>query len=142
MIKLAPVTLVMTEFNTATLFAFSGAGYRVGPVALILPLVFLIGLSWYTVSVSRQWKRFNGLSVSGFFTKHYGPTLGKLSSSMLILAMLGFSATYVKSMTLIFIPWFPAINPWFLSALLLVLVLMMTLSGGLLSVIRTDVVSF
>ena len=31
-------TLVMTEFNTSTLFAFSAAGYTAGPMALALPL--------------------------------------------------------------------------------------------------------
>ena len=46
-------TLVMTEFNTTTLMAFSAFGYRVGPMAIGLPLVFLIGLGWYTATVAR-----------------------------------------------------------------------------------------
>ena len=35
-------TLVMTEFNTSTLLAFSAAGYRAGPMAIALPFVFLV----------------------------------------------------------------------------------------------------
>jgi len=135
-------TLVMTEFNTSTLLAFSAAGYVSGPMAIGLPFVFLVGLSWYTVTVSRPWKRYNGLSVAGFFTQKYGPTLGKTASILLMLAMTGFSATYVKSMTLIFMPWFGMWGAWILSAVLCILVLFMTLTGGLLSIIRTDVFSF
>lgn len=51
-------TLVMTEFNTSTLLAFSAAGYRAGPMALALPFVFLVGLTFYTFTVARAWKRF------------------------------------------------------------------------------------
>ena len=97
-------TLVMTEFNTSTLLAFSAAGYRAGPMALALPMVFLIGLGFYTVSVSRAWKRFNRLSVAELFAERYTPALGRFASLMLLLAMTGFSATYVKSLGLIFQP--------------------------------------
>jgi Na+/proline symporter len=135
-------TLVMSEFNTSTLLAFSAFGYRAGPMALGLPLVFLVGLTWYTVTVARPWKRFNRLSVAEFFTERYGTGLGRLASALLLLAMLGFSATYVKSLTLIFSPWLPSLDPWCLSLLLTGLVLVITLTGGLVSVVRTDVLSF
>lgn len=46
-------TLVMTEFNASTLLAFTAAGYRAGPMAVALPLVFLVGLSFYTLTVAR-----------------------------------------------------------------------------------------
>ncbi|MBI2026663.1 MAG: sodium:solute symporter [Deltaproteobacteria bacterium] len=134
-------TLVMTEFNTSTLIAFSSMGYVAGSVALTLPLIFLVGLCWYTLSVSREWKKFDGLSVAQLFTKHYGSSLGRCASFFLIVAMLGFSATYVKSMTLIFQPWIK-LNTWLLSAILSLLVLIITVRGGLVSVIRVDVVSF
>jgi solute:Na+ symporter, SSS family len=133
---------VMTEFNTSTLLAFSAFGYRVGPMAVGLPLVFLVGLAWYTVMVARPWKRFNRLSVAELFTERYGAGLGRLASALLLLAMLGFTATHVKSLTLIFSPWLPSLNLWWLSLLLLGLVLTMTLSGGLASVIRIDLLSF
>ncbi|MFT6377404.1 MAG: Na+/proline symporter, partial [bacterium] len=45
-------TLVMTELNTATMLAFSGAAYAVGPRALTLPLVFLVGLMVYALTVA------------------------------------------------------------------------------------------
>ncbi len=135
-------TLVMTEFNTATLLAFSGVGYRAGPMALSLSFVFLVGLGWYTVSVARHWKRFDRTSVAELFADRYGQGMGRTASLLLIVAMIGFSATYVKSLTLIFLPVTSSLTPWWLSAVLCGLVLALTVSGGLLSVIRADVFSF
>ena len=135
-------TLVMTEFNTSTLLAFSAAGYSAGPMALALPLVFLIGLTFYTVTVARPWKRFNRLSVAELFTERYSPALGRAASALLLLAMLGFGATYVKSLTLLFVPFVPSVPVPLLSVVLTVVVLAAALPGGLVSVVRSDVVSF
>lgn len=104
-------TLVMTEFNTSTLLAFSAAGYRAGPMALAMPLVFLVGLSFYTATVARAWKRFNRLSVAELFAVRYSAGLGRFASVLLLLAMTGFSATYLKSFTLLLGPWTGALNP-------------------------------
>lgn len=135
-------TLVMTEFNTSTLLAFSAAGYAAGPMALALPLVFLIGLAFYTLTVARQWKRFNRLSVAELFAARYSRALGRFAALTLLLAMTGFCATYVKSLTLLFVPLAPAAPPPLLGAALTAIVLAVVLPGGLLSVVRSDVVSF
>lgn len=140
-------TLVMTEFNTSTLLAFSAAGYGAGPMALALPFVFLVGLSFYCVTVAKPWKRFNGVSVAQLLTERFGSTLGRFASALLLLAMTGFSATYVKSLTLIAAPLVPAplapaLSPWLLSALLSAVVVAVVLRGGLLSVVRSDIVGF
>ena len=135
-------TLVMTEFNTATLISFSSLGYLAGKRALSLPLVFLIGLLFYAVSVAKKWKGFDGISVASYFSKRYGRDIGIIASIALFMAMSGFSAVYVKSLLLLFSPFFPSIEPWVLSGVLVALVLVMILRGGLLSIIRTDVFSF
>jgi Na+/proline symporter len=135
-------TLVMTEFNTSTLLAFSAAGYRAGPMALALPFVFLVGLTFYTVTVARAWKRFDRLSVAELFAARYSPRLGRLVSLLLLLAMTGFSATYVRSLTLLAQPLLPHIPFGVLSAALATVVLLVVLPGGLVSVVRSDVVSF
>ncbi len=135
-------TLVMTEFNTSTLIAFSAAGYRAGPMALALPLVFLIGLGFYTVTVARHWKRFNRLSVAELFAERYSRTLALFASLMLLVAMSGFCATYVKSLGLLFQPMAGSLPFPALTALLTVIVLVVILPGGLASVVRSDVVSF
>ncbi len=135
-------TLVMTEFNTSTLLAFSAAGYRAGPMALALPFVFLAGLAFYTLTVARAWKRFDRLSVAELFAVRYSPALGRLVSVLLLLAMTGFSATYVKSLTMLAEPFLPGVPFFLLSAALTAVVLMVVLPGGLISVVRSDVVGF
>lgn len=136
-------TLVMTEFNTSTLMAFAAAGYAAGPVALMLPAVFLVGLTFYTLTVARAWKRFDRLSVAELFAERYSPAVGRTASALLLLAMTGFTATYVKSLALLFAPLVPAAVPLPLLALVLTLVVLgAVLPGGLLSVVRADVVGF
>jgi Na+/proline symporter len=136
-------TLVMTEFNTSTLLAFAAAGYAAGPMALALPAVFLIGLAFYTVTVARPWKQFNRLSVAELFTVRYSRALGRTASALLLVAMTGFSATYIKSVTLLFTPFVPAaIPPVALGAFLTVVIVLTVLPGGLVSVVRSDLVGF
>jgi len=135
-------TLVMTEFNTGTLLAFSGMGYVAQGWALALPFIFLIGLLFYAGTVAKKWKEFNGLSVAHYFTERYGKNIGLITAVILFLAMVGFSSTYIKSLSLLFLPLFPGLNAWALSGILTSVVLIMTLKGGLISIIRTDVVSF
>ena len=135
-------TLVMTEFNTSTLLAFSATGYQAGPMAVALPLVFLIGLGFYTVTVARAWKRFDRLSVVELFAARYSPALGRLVSVLLIAAMIGFSATYLTSLTLLLVPWTGPADPWLVSAGIAIVTLLVVLRGGLAAVVRTDIVGF
>lgn len=134
-------TLVMTEFNSATLISFSSLGYAAGFWALFLPFIFLIGLTFYAITVAKKWKNFDGLSVAGFFSQRYGKNMGVYSSVLLLTAMLGFSAAYIKSLVLLFQPLFPSFSPWILSSCFLMIVLVMSLRGGLVAIIRTDVIS-
>ncbi|MCR9145496.1 MAG: hypothetical protein NXI24_24870 [bacterium] len=135
-------TLVMTEFNPTTLLAFSSVGFFAGWWGLSLPFVFLAGLAFYALVVARHWKRFDGSSVAELFTLRYGVLLGRTASAALLLAMAGFSATYIRSLVLIFGPLAPEIGELALSVAIVGLVLLITLRGGLLAVIRTDIVSF
>jgi Na+/proline symporter len=135
-------TLVMTEFNTATLLSFSAAGYYANFWALSLSFVFLIGLLFYAWAVAKPWKRFNGLSVAYFFYRRYGRDVGYFVAAILFLAMLGFSAVYLKSLTLLFSPIFPALSLWQLSAGLVLIIFLMVSFGGLFTIVRMDMISF
>lgn len=135
-------TLVMTEFNTATLLSFTSMGYLAGPFALWLPAIFLIGLVFYALTVAKKWKAYNGLSVASFLSERYGRDIGIMASTALTLAMLGFSGAYVKSLTLLFAPVFPLASHWILSGVFTVLVIVMALRGGLAAIIRTDQLAF
>ncbi len=135
-------TLVMTELNTSTLISFSAFGYLAGLSALQLPLIFLFGLLFYALTVAKKWKEYDGVSVAGYFSKRYGNDVGLMTALILSTAMLCFTATYIKSLTLIYTPLFPSTPPALLSAILISLVLLMVLKGGLVSIIRTDLMSF
>ncbi len=135
-------TLVMTEFNTATLISFSGLGYLAGLRALFLPAIFLIALTFYALTVAKKWKELNGLSVAELFTKRYGSRFGKITSVMLICAMIGFGATYLKSLTMLFQPILPNMPESLLSLSLLSIILLLTLRGGLKAIVRFDIASF
>jgi len=134
-------TLVMTELNTSTLISFSSAGYFAGDWAITLPLVFLIGLSFYALTVAKKYREFNAVSVAEVFYKKYGSAYGRAVSICLICAMVGFSSTYIRSLTIFFAPLLH-INSWLLSTILITAVVLFTLRGGLISIIRSDMVSF
>jgi Na+/proline symporter len=135
-------TLVMAELNMSTLLGFSSMGYIAGTKALLLPFAFLIGLLFYSLAAARPWQRLNALSVSDLFHKKYGSFLGATASIFLFLAMLGFGATYIKSLVLIFQPLLPELSSPILSISLSAVVLLLCIRSGLLSVIRVDGISF
>ena len=89
-------TLVMTELNTSTLVGFASLGYIYGFSAGLLAFVFLIGLLFYAISVAKKWKQFDGISVTTYFEKRYNPFIGYLTAIILLVAMIGFSANYIK----------------------------------------------
>jgi solute:Na+ symporter, SSS family len=142
--KLFPLvaTLVMTEFNPSTLIGFSALGYIGGYYSLTFPLVFLIGLLFYTFSVASKWKRLNSASVSELFRLRYGKEIGMISSGFLLIAMFGFSANYIKSLEIFFQSIFQSTPSFQLGFMILFLVLLITLRGGLYSIIKTDIFAF
>jgi len=133
-------TLIMTELNPATLVAFSGMGYIAGWWALTLPMVFLIGLLFYSITVAKKWKSFNGLCVTEFLASRYGRGMGHISRIALFLAMAGFSATYVKSLALILSPLSTLSLP-LLATGITSLSFLLVYRGGLLAIIKMDVIS-
>lgn len=134
-------TLVMTELNTSTLISFSAAGFLAGDWAIVLPLIFLVGLTFYALTVAKKYRRRNVMSVAEIFRDKYGTNYARAVSLCLIVAMVGFSATYIRSMTLFFAPLL-RINLWGLSLLLTLAIAIFTVRGGLVAIIRSDIVSF
>jgi Na+/proline symporter len=135
-------TLAMTEFNTATLVAFSSLAYLAGFWGVMLPPIFLIGLLFYALTVAKKWKSFNGLSVAAFFTQKYGKKIGRFATLTLFTSTACFSAAYIKSLVVIFHPFFPTCSEWALSGTIVFLTFLISMRGGLLSIIYTDILSF
>lgn len=135
-------TLVMTEFNTATLISFSSLGYMSGVKALLLPGVFLVGLVFYALTVARKWKNYNGVSVVDFFMSRFNRKIGIIAAIFLLAAMAGFSATYLKSLTLLFSNLLPGTSYWLISAYITFFTLIMVIRKGLVSIIKIDSFAF
>lgn len=135
-------TLVMTEFNTATLISFSSLGYMSGIKALLLPGVFLVGLIFYALTVAKKWKNYNGVSVVDFFINRFNRKVGAIAAIFLLTAMAGFSATYLKSLTLLFANLLPGTDYWLISAYLIIFTLIMVIRKGLVSIIKIDSFAF
>lgn len=135
-------TLVMTELNTSTLTAFASLGYQHGMWALFMPATFLLGLLFYAFVVAKKWRSLSSLSVAELFKRSYGKKIGQIASIMLMLATLGFTATHIKSLTLIMSPLFPWAPPLALSIGLILATLLISMPRGLISIVQTDVVSF
>ncbi|NGX31444.1 MAG: hypothetical protein K940chlam8_00812 [Chlamydiae bacterium] len=135
-------TLVMTELNPAMLISFSSVGYLGGFYGLWMPVIFLVGIGFYSFVVAKKYKRCNKTSICEILSEKYGSDIGKIASAVLIFAMIGFCSTYIKSLLLIFKPFFPFQTDWKLSLILVALVLLMTLRGGLFSIIRVDIITF
>lgn len=135
-------TLVMTELNTSGLVGFSSLGYEAGHWTISLAAIFLVGLLFYALVAAKKWKQYNGYTVTTFFSERYNNAMGLLAAFILFATMLGFTANYVKSLGLIFQALMPNLSMWLITAILTVVMLLLTLRGGLVSIIRFDVVSF
>jgi len=64
-------TLVMTEFNTATVMAWAGIGYGAGLFSIWVPCIFLVGFAFYAAFVAKKWKRVNAVSTAEMFGQRY-----------------------------------------------------------------------
>ncbi|MCF6765704.1 sodium:solute symporter [Thiotrichales bacterium 19S3-7] len=135
-------TLVMTELNTSTLVGFASLGYSYGDSAVSLSLVFLFGLMFYAITVAKKWKAFDAVSVTTYFDYRYNKLIGLIAKVILTFAMIGFSANYIKSLTLIFLPVFPGLNEWLVSGVFCLIMTLITVRGGLRSIIQIDIFSF
>lgn len=134
-------TLIMTEFNTASLIGLASQGYSGGVMGLWFSITFIASLGIYTIFFARKWKRYNGISLVEMFEERYGKSLGNLAAIMMSLAMIGLTAVYLTSASKVF----GAAFGWsYLATILIVTitVLILTLTGGLVSVVYTDMAAF
>lgn len=135
-------TLVMTELNTSTLVGFSSLGYVYHYSAISVSLVFLFGLLFYALTVAKKWRNVDAISVSEFFSQRYHKYLGILVACILWVAMLGFSANFIKSADILLHSLLPNTNSSLTSGVLCLVMLLLTIRKGLGSIIQIDKVSF
>ncbi len=109
---------------------------------MLLPFALFTCLIFYALVVARKWKNYNGISVAHYLRDRFGSGVGIFSGILLMFTMVLFSATYIKSLTLVFAPLFFHINAWLLSSGLVLFILIISIFNGLRSIIRLDIVSF
>ncbi|UCE08591.1 MAG: hypothetical protein JSW07_11450, partial [bacterium] len=134
-------TLVMTEFNTAAMIGYSSFGYEGGTFASLIALMFLFGLGPYTFIVAKRWKRLNAVSIAEMFELRYNKTFRVFTSCMIISTLSLFCTAYLKAASIVFSM---ALNLSMFWTVFLIsgIVLIFTLTGGLVSVSYTNLISF
>lgn len=135
-------TLVMTELNTSTLIGFSSLGYNYGFSAISLGLVFLFGLFFYAITVAKKWKNFDAISVTQYFGYRYNKAFGIFAAVCLWVAMLGFGANFIHSITVCLEVIFPNYSKELITFVACLIMFVATINSGLKSIIQIDKVSF
>ena len=134
-------TVVMCEFNTATMVGYSSFGYQAGSYShLILGGIF-IGFVCYTFIVSKRWKRINATSIIELFEIRYNKNFRLLATFMILALLIFFSPAYLRAVSIIF----SSSLGISLTATVLIIsgtVLIFSVVGGLTAVAHTNTLSF
>ncbi|HZH71561.1 MAG TPA: sodium:solute symporter family protein [Mariniphaga sp.] len=134
-------TVVMTEFNTATMVGYSSFGYQAGFYAQLILVAMFIGFVCYTFIVAKRWKRINATSIIELFEIRYNKSFRILTTFMIVVLLLFFSPAYLRAVGLIF----ASSLGISLTATVLIIsgtVLIFSIVGGLTAVAHTNTFSF
>jgi solute:Na+ symporter, SSS family len=134
-------TIVMTEFNTATMVGYSSFGYQAGFYAQLILIALFLGFISYTFIVSKRWKRINATSIIELFDIRYGKYFRLLATFLIIILLLFFSPAYLRAVGLIFAS---SMGISLTSTVLIisVTVLIFSIVGGMTAVAHTNALSF
>ena len=134
-------TVVMTEFNTATMVGYSSFGFQAGVYSQLILLAMFIGFVCYTFVVAKRWKRINATSIIELFEIRYGKNFRLLTTFMIVVLLIFFSPAYLRAVGLIF----SASLGISLTTTVLIIsgtVLIFSVVGGLTAVAHTNTLSF
>ena len=134
-------TLVMTEFNTATMIGFASYGYMGGQRGTFLALAIFVALGSYTFLVAKRWKRLNAISIAEMFMERYNYKFKILTVILIVFTLSLLSTTYLKAAAIVFSVTMN-VNLFWTVILISCVVLIFTLAGGLVSVSFTNLLSF
>ncbi len=134
-------TIVMCEFNTATMVGYSSYGYQAGLYAQLMLLSMFIGFVCYTFFVAKRWKRINANSIIEMFEMRYNKSYRLLTTFMILTLLILFSPAYLRAVGIIFASTL-GISLTATVILISVTVLIFSVVGGLTSVAHTNTLSF
>ena len=134
-------TIVMCEFNTATMVGYSSFGYQAGFYSQLILIAILIGFVCYTFIVSKRWKRINAASIIELFEIRYNKKFRLLTTFMILALLILFSPAYLRAVALIFAP---CLGISLTTTVLIIsgTVLIFSVVGGLMAVAYTNTFSF
>lgn len=134
-------TVVMTEFNTATMVGYSSFGYQAGFYSQLILFSMFLGFVCYTIIVAKRWKRINATSVIELFDIRYGKKFRLLATFMIVILLLFFSPAYLRAVGLIFASSLGISLP--LTVIVISgTVLIFSIVGGMTAVAHTNTFSF
>lgn len=134
-------TVVMTEFNTATMVGYSSFGYQAGLYAQLILIGIFLGFICYAFIVAKRWKRINATSIIELFNISYGKNFSLLTTYLIIVLLLFFSPAYLRAVGLIF----ASSMGFSLTTTVLIItltVLLYSIVGGMTAVAHTNTISF
>ena len=134
-------TIVMCEFNTATMVGYSSFGYQAGFYSQLILIAMFIGFVCYTFVVSKRWKRINAASIIELFEIRYNKSFRLLTTFMIIALLIFFSPAYLRAVSLIFSS---SLGISLTATVILIsgTVLIFSVVGGLTAVAHTNAFSF
>ncbi|QQK76658.1 sodium:solute symporter family protein [Salicibibacter cibarius] len=139
-------TLSAAEFNTATLIGGAGVAYAYGLVglwytALIFIPVFLI----YALAVAKKYRRLGIKTIAEFFDARFKGRLGEATRGIVTLVTASYTwiapATYIAGITVIG-NILLGINPLLMAFGITIFCIMISIAGGFLTAIWSDVVAY
>lgn len=140
-------TLVAAEFNTATLIGGASVAYLFGTVGVwYTSLIFIPVFLVYALTVSKRYRRLNIATVPEYFEKRFGnKELGaqtRVASTIITLFYTWFApASYLAGISVIGSVLL-GVNPIMFSVVIVIICLLLSLAGGLMTAIGLDIVAF
>ena len=140
-------TLVAAEFNTATLIGGASVAFLFGTVGLwYTSLIFIVVFLVYAFTVSKKYRRLNISTIPQYFDKRFknekGSEVIRFLSAIITLFYTWLApASYLAGLTVIGSVLL-GVNPLVFSVVLVLICLLLSITGGLMTAIGIDVVAF
>ncbi|WP_194841598.1 sodium:solute symporter family protein [Sporosarcina obsidiansis] len=140
-------TLVAAEFNTATLIGGASVAYLFGTVGMwYTSIIFIVVFLVYALTVAKKYRRLNISTIPQYFDRRFkdekGSEVIRFFSAIITLFYTWLApASYLAGLTVIGSVLL-GVDPIFFSVALVLVCLILSITGGLMTAIGLDVVAF
>jgi solute:Na+ symporter, SSS family len=139
-------TLVAAEFNTATLIGGASVAYLYGYVGVwYTAFLFVPTFLVYAFTVAKKYRRMNISTIAEFFDERFSGKLKEPTRAIATIIMLSFTwlapATYLAGISVVG-NILLGVSPLIIAVSVICICLLLSLAGGLMTAIWTDVTAF